>query len=69
MIYVNDCSIRVVRSFIKIVQEIFVQILHTKIILQRKKANYGSYITLSYTLFPLFHKVATCISIHKTICW
>ena len=45
MIYVNDCSIslRVVRSCIKIfVQEIFVQILYTKIILQRKKANYGS---------------------------
>ena len=42
MIYVNDCSIRVVRSCIKIfVQEIFVQILHTKIILQRKKANDG----------------------------
>ena len=35
MIYVNDCSIRVVQSCIKIfVQEIFVQILHTKIILQ-----------------------------------
>ena len=38
MIYVNDCSIRVVRSFIKIL----VQVLHTKIILQRKKANYGT---------------------------
>ena len=31
MIYVNDCSIRVVQYCIKIfVQEIFVQILHTK---------------------------------------
>ena len=39
----NDCSIRVVRSCIKIfVQEIFVQILYTKIILQQKKANYDS---------------------------
>ena len=35
MIYINDCSIRVVQSDIKIfVQEIFIQILHTKIILQ-----------------------------------
>ena len=35
MIYVNDCSIRVVESFIKIfVQEIFV---HTKIIYNEKK--------------------------------
>ena len=44
MIYVNDCSIRVVQSCIKIfVQEIFVQILHTEFILQRKKeANYGT---------------------------
>ena len=42
MIYVNDCSIRVVRSGVKMfVQEIFAQILHTKIILQRKKATYG----------------------------
>ena len=42
MIYVNDCSIRVVRSCIKIfVQEIFVQILHMKIIYNEKKANYG----------------------------
>ena len=38
MIYVNDCSIRVVQSCIKFfVQEIFVKILHTKISLQRKK--------------------------------
>ena len=37
MIYVNDCSIRVVRSCITI----FVQILHKKIILQREKAHYS----------------------------
>ena len=43
MIYVNDCSIRVVQSCIQMfLQEIFVQILHTKIILQRKKANYSN---------------------------
>ena len=42
MIYVNDCSIKVVRSCIKnFVQENSVQILHTKIILQQKKANYS----------------------------
>ena len=41
MIYMNDCSIRVVQSCIKIfMQEIFIQILHTKII-YNKKANYG----------------------------
>ena len=39
MISMNDCSIRVVQSCVKI----FVQILHMKIILQQKKeANYGS---------------------------
>ena len=44
MIYMNDCSIRVVRSYIKkFVQEIFIQILHMKIILQQKKeTNYGN---------------------------
>ena len=33
MIYVNDCSIRVVQSYVMI----FVQVLHTKIILQQIK--------------------------------
>ena len=43
MIYVNDCSIRIVQSCIKMfMQEIFVQILFAKIILQRKKANYSN---------------------------
>ena len=38
MIYMNDCSISVARSCIKLfVYEIFIQIFHTKIILQRKK--------------------------------
>ena len=36
MVYMNDCSIRIVRSFIKnFVQEIFVQVS------AYKKANYG----------------------------
>ena len=40
MVYENDCSIRVIRSYAKNFHvEIF---LHTKIILQQKKANYGS---------------------------
>ena len=57
--YVNDCSIRVVRSCIKIfVQEIYVQILHMKIILQRKKkANYGM------SLFPSVHILAIIVMI------
>ena len=33
MFYMNDCSIRVVQSYVKR----FVQVLHTKIILQQKK--------------------------------
>ena len=41
MIYVNDCSIRVVRSFIKkFVQEMFVQVFAYENYLQRKRANY-----------------------------
>ena len=36
MIYVNDCSIRVVRSYQIFVLEIFKQALHTNIILQQQ---------------------------------
>ena len=44
MIYVNDCSIRIVRFCVKrFVQKIFIQVLHMKIIIQRKTANYDNY--------------------------
>ena len=42
MIYVNDCSIRVVRPCIKIsVQEIFVQVFAYENYFTTKKANYS----------------------------
>ena len=53
MIYMNDCSIRVVQSYVKIIMlEIFKHVLHTKIILQ-KKVNYSSY------LVPAFESLVT----------
>ena len=63
----NDCSIRVVRYCIKIfVQEIFIQILHTKIILQRKKSKlrYNQEKNMGIEKFWYNHDGVNEISIH-----
>ena len=41
MIYMYDCSIRVVCLVEKFCLEIFIQVLHKKIIYNTKKENYG----------------------------